>query len=93
MFRQLDQILSQYSDYLDLDTNGIFDMIRRSTPNIRQSRRSTASTEEPTTTTESTTSSSEISSFGVGTDYYAYEMPPQETPELGYEETYDDLPF
>ena len=89
----LDQILSQYSDYLDLDTSGIFDMIRRSTPNIRRSRRSPRPTEEPTTPTEQTPSSSEISSFGVGNDYYAYEMPPMETPELGYEEEFDDLPF
>ena len=84
----LDQILSQYSDYLDLDTSGIFDMIRRSVPS-RRSRRSARLTEEPTTPTEQTPEPSDANRLC--TDYYAYEMPPMETP--GYEETYDDLPF
>ena len=89
----LDQILSQYSDYLDLDTSGIFDMIRRSVPS-RRSRRSPQPTEEPTTPTEQTPEPGPTYDANrFCTDYYAYEMPPQETPELGYEETYDDLPF
>ena len=86
----LEQILSQYSDYLDLDTSGIFDMIRRSVPS-RRSRRSPQPTEESTTPTEQTPEPGPTARLC--TDYYAYEMPPQETPELGYEETYDDLPF
>ena len=90
----LEQILSQYSDYLDLDTGGIFDMIRRSTPNIRRSRRSPRPTEEPTTPTEQTPEPGPTyDSNRLCTDYYAYEMPPMETPELGYEEEFDDLPF
>ena len=94
MVETLDQILSQYSDYLDLDTSGIFDMIRRSTPNIRRSRRSPRPTEEPTTPTEQTPEpGTTYDANRFCTDYYTYEMPPQETPELGYEETYDDLPF
>ena len=79
---------------MDLDTSGIFDMIRRSTPNIRRSRRSPRPTEEPTTPTEQTPEPGPTyDSNRLCTDYYAYEMPPMETPELGYEEEFDDLPF
>jgi hypothetical protein len=89
----LEQILSQYSDYLDLDTNGIFDMIRRSVPS-RRSRRSPQPTEEPTTPTEQ--APEPVPTYDVNrfcTDYFSYEMPPQETPEPGYQEEFDDLPF
>lgn len=99
----LEQILSQYSDYLDLDTSGIFDMIRRSVPS-RRSRRSPQPTEEPTTPTEQTPEPAptydsnrfcydDVDTYRIEHSGYDYQMPPQETPELGYEETYDDLPF
>jgi hypothetical protein len=88
-------ILSQYSGYLDIDTSGIFDMIRRSTPNIGRSRRSARLTEEPTTPTEQTPEPGPTSDANrLCTDYYAYEMPPLDyyEPE-SQEESFDDLPF
>lgn len=85
---QLQDILSQY---LDIDSDGIFDMIRRVSPGSRRSRRR-APVEEPTIVPEP-------SPYGVldveqfCSDYYSYEMPPRETPDLEHQEEFDDLPF
>ena len=79
---------------LDLGSSGILDMIRRSTPNIRRSRRSARLTEEPTTPTEQTPEPATSDANRFCTDYYTYEMPPLDyyEPE-SQEESFDDLPF
>jgi len=84
----LQEILSQYSNYLDLDTDGIFDMITRSySSNIRRS----VSAEEPTAepTAEPTNSSQP-----------SYELPPYDVTDLfrnncsvNEVDEFDDLPF
>jgi len=86
----LHDILSQYSGYLDMDTSGIFDMIRRSSPGIRRSRR-IAREEEPAQVPAEPTEPTPIdtSRFNI-----VYDMPPLDYYEQeSQEETFDDLPF
>jgi hypothetical protein len=87
----LSDILSQYSDYLDIDTTGIFDMIRRSSIGTSRRSRRVAMEEEPTPTPESTepTPTIDTSRFNI-----VYDMPPLDSYEQeSQEETFDDLPF
>jgi hypothetical protein len=89
----LAEILSQYSGYLDnldIDTSGIFDMIRRVSPGrVRRSRSSyedepTQAPAEPTEPTPIDTSRFNI----------VYDMPPLDYYEQeSEEESFDDLPF
>jgi hypothetical protein len=86
----LHEILSQYSGYLDMDTSGIFDMIRRSSPGIRRSRR-IAREEEPTQAPAEPTEPTPIdtSRFNI-----VYDMPPLDYyNHESQEESFDDLPF
>jgi hypothetical protein len=89
----LQEILSQYSQYLDIDTSGIFDMIRRSNIGSRRSRRSPREEEPTAAPAEPTEPAPTYDANRFCTDYYTYEMPPMETPDLGYQEEFDDLPF
>lgn len=87
----LQEILSQYSDYLDIDTTGIFDMIRRSSIGTRRSRRVTIEEEPTQAPAEPTepTPAFDNSRFNI-----VYDMPPLDYYEQeSQEETFDDLPF
>jgi hypothetical protein len=86
----LHEILSQYSGYLDMDTSGIFDMIRRVSPGISRSRR-IAREEEPTQAPVEPTEPTPIdtSRFNI-----VYDMPPLDYyDQESQEESFDDLPF
>lgn len=90
----LAEILSQYSGYLDnldIDTSGIFDMIRRASPGRRTRRRSSYEEQSTPTPAEPTepTPTIDTSRFNI-----VYDMPPLDYYEQeSEEESFDDLPF
>lgn len=96
--QNIENLVSRYTDYLDLDLggNGIIDMLRRAVVPSRRSRRSSEQdpTPVPTEQTESTPTF-DANRFIYDAESYSYvhRETTGENPELGYEETYDDLPF
>ena len=96
----IEDLVSRYTDYLDLDLGGtvIMDILRRAVVPFQtsiSSRRSRRSPEQdpapvPAEQTESTPTF-DANRFIYDVESYSSEH--RETPELGYEETYEDLPF
>jgi len=101
--QNIEDLVSRYTDYLDRDLGGtgIMDMLRRAVVPSRHSRRIPESEQEPVVeNTQSTrtdtmrdepTTADQSQSRRYRFDYRP--TSPEETPEFGYEEEFDDLPF